>query len=412
MPRVTTTDGPMARSATVRDLRRQNRATVLRALLRAGESTRATLAQECALSAATLTNVVTDLITEGLVEEVGHIPSDGGRPIARLSPRGDAAYFIGADVGEHGITVELFDLQMRRVDRVFVRIRRRTFGPDAIRTALAQGVTSLRERNVGADPRIVGLGLGLPGVVESTADGRVTVDTQSLGWQPIELSELFSDGSLPVFAENGAKTMAMAEVWLGAAQTAQHCIAALIGRGIGAGFLHDGSLLRGLTGSAGEWGHTKVAMQGRQCRCGGSGCLEAYVGGTSIIERWSETGAQTTSNEEGEMTRLLELAEQGDETAQRIVDETIEILGVGLANLVNLFNPEVIVLGGWVGLALADAKLDDLRDHVRANCLVRPASALRLEVSQLGADAVALGAALLPLEQLVEDRLSPAPPRP
>ena len=398
----------MPHSATVRDLRRRNRARVLRALLRAGESTRATLAQECSLSTGTLTNVVTDLIEEGLVEEIGQIPSAGGRPIARLSPRGDSAYFIGADVGEHGVAAELFDLHLRRVDRVFVRVQRRAFGPDAIRDALAEAVASLRERNVAVDERIIGMGLGLPGVVEQTPDGHTTVDTRSLGWQPIDLRELFQDESLPVFAENGAKTMAMAEAWLGAANSTRHCIAALIGRGIGAGFLHDGSLLRGLTGSAGEWGHTKVAMRGRECRCGGAGCLEAYVGGTSIIERWAEAGAQTTANEEGELTRLLDLAEQGDDTARRIVDETVDILGVGLANLVNLFNPEVIVLGGWVGLALAEARLDDLAEQVHANCLVRPGSVVRLEVSQLGADAVALGAALLPLQELVEDRLAPA----
>ena len=398
----------MPRRTTVRDLRRHNRATVLRALLRAGESTRATLAQQCSLSPATLTNVVTDLMTEGLVEEIGQIPSDGGRPIARLSPRGDSAYFIGADVGEHGVTAELFDLKLRRVDRVFARIRRQTFGPDAIKSALGEAVTSLRHRNTPADDRILGLGLGLPGVVESTSDGRTTVDTQSLGWKPIDLSDLFHDDSLPVFAENGAKTMAMAEAWLGAADSARHCIAALIGRGVGAGILHDGELLRGLTGSAGEWGHTTIAVNGRPCRCGGTGCLEAYVGGTSIIERWNDAGAQTTSNEEGELTRLLDLADGGDKTASQIVDETIEILGIGLANLVNLFNPEVIVIGGWVGLALADTNLTKLTEQVNANCLVRPASVVRLEVSQLGSDAVALGAALLPLQQLVEGRLSPA----
>ncbi|MDW3214951.1 MAG: ROK family transcriptional regulator [Ilumatobacteraceae bacterium] len=399
----------MSRSATVRDLRRRNRAHVLRALLRSGESTRAALARECSLSAGTATNVVTDLIEEGLVEEIGQIPSDGGRPISRLSPRGDSAYFIGADVGEHGITAELFDLQLHRTDRVFVRVQRRSLGPNAIRDALAEAVSSLRDRNAVVDRRVVGVGLGLPGVVEQTPDGRTTVDTQSLGWQPIDLRELFPDTSLPVFAENGAKTMAMAEAWLGAAKSARHCIAALVGRGIGAGFLHDGSLLRGLTGSAGEWGHTKVAVRGRACRCGGAGCLEAYVGGTSIIERWAEAGAPTTVDEEGELARLLDLADRGDDTAARVVDETIEILGIGLANLVNLFNPEVIVLGGWVGLALAGARLDDLAQQVDANCLVRPASVVRLEISQLGGDAVALGAALLPLQELVEDRLAPSP---
>jgi predicted NBD/HSP70 family sugar kinase len=362
------------------------------------------------LSTATLTNVVTDLITEGLVEEIGLIPSDGGRPIARLAPRSTSAYFIGVDVGEHGVTVELFDLQLHRVDRVFVPLRRRALVPSAIRDALSTGVDTIRGRNATTVPRIVGVGVGLPGVVETSPDGATTVATQSLGWDPVDLTELAAVGRPPVYAENGAKAMAMAEVWLGAARSARHCVAALLGRGVGAGIVHDGTLLRGHAGSAGEWGHTKVALRGRTCRCGSRGCLEAYIGGTSIIERWSEAGAQTTANEEGELTRLLDLAEQGDQIARRIVDETVEILGLGLGNLVNTLNPEVIVLGGWVGTALADAHLLALTEHLQANSLVRPGGAVRLVASDLGPDAVALGAALLPLQQLIEGRV-PAPDR-
>ena len=395
----------MGRSATVHDLRRRNRATVLRTLLLAGESTRAALAEAASLSTATLTNVVSDLIAEDLVEEIGQIPSDGGRPIARLSPRGVSAYFIGADVGEHGVTVELFDLQLRRVDRVFVRVRPGELDTESTRQALGEALDTVRKRNPLASPKIRGLGLGLPGVVETSADAGTVVDTQSLGWEPIDLTDLVDAHDLPLYAENGAKTMAMAEAWSGAARGTDHNIAALLGRGVGAGIIHGGRLLRGFAGSAGEWGHTKIALHGRRCRCGSRGCLEAYVGGRAIIERWAEAGAPTTANEEGELTRLLDLADRGDDLARRVLDETVEIVGLGLANLVNTLNPEVIVIGGWVGTALAEARMEEITHHMNVNSLVRPADTVRLELSGLGSDAVALGAALLPLQQFIEGLL-------
>src|SRR6266545_8171177 len=108
--------GTMTGRATVKDLRQRNRAAVLRRIVLAGETTRAKVAADCALSSATVTNVVSDLMREGLVEENGSLPSDGGRPIARLRAAAGAAHLIGADVGEHGVTVELFDLSLSRVD--------------------------------------------------------------------------------------------------------------------------------------------------------------------------------------------------------------------------------------------------------------------------------------------------------
>jgi len=394
----------VTRSATVRDLRRRNRARVLRDLLLAGESTRAALAESGALSTATMTNVISDLMAEGLVEEVGRIPSDGGRPIARLSPRGDSAYFLGADVGEQGVTVELFDLRFRRVDRAAVRVRRSELGPDSIRHAIDDAISALRERHPVAARSIVGLGAGLPGAVRASAGGPPVVDVQTLGWTPIELGALIG-GDLAIFAENGAKTMAMAEAWHGAASQTSHSVSVLIGRGLGAGIIHDGRLLRGVAGSAGEWGHTKVAVRGRRCGCGSRGCLEAYVGGASIIERWAEAGATVTTNDEGELTRLLDEAAAGDARAEQVVADTVEILGIGLGSLVNALNPEVVVIGGWVGSALADTHGAALAEHMRSNSLIRPAADMRLEPSRLGLDAVAFGAALLPLEELIEGRL-------
>ncbi len=396
----------MTDRATVRDLRVRNRASVLRRVLLAGETTRASLAQECGLSTATVTNVVADLIREGLVEENGSLPSDGGRPIARLRARAEGAHVIGADVGEHGVTVELFDLSLRRVDRVFRRLATRATTPARVGEAVTRAVMEIRAGNPVADASLVGIGLGLPGIVDTAEDGGTTIYAQSLGWQPVALSKVVRSMDRPTFADNGAKTLATAEMWFGAARGRTHSIVALVGRGLGIGVIAGGRLLRGTSSSAGEWGHTKVSLGGPACQCGGHGCLEAYVGGDAVVRRWRDAGADATGTDEEVFAQLIDAADAGDATAARVLTETVEILGLGLANLVNIFNPEQIVLGGWAGLRLAERRQSELSRQVERFALSRPANQAVLEPGKVGEDAVALGAALLPLERLIDGTLT------
>lgn len=398
----------MAQGTTVLDLRRRNRARVLREVLLVGESTRATLANTTDLSTATVTNVVSSLMAEGLIQEAGTFPSNGGRPISRLVPRPETAYVIGADIGEHGMAVELFDLALRQVDRIFDDVPSMVATPQTIATTLRDTVSTIRERNPSVEGRLIGLGLGLPGIVDTSPDGERILHAQTLGWDPVDLRELFHDPGLPLLADNGARTMAMAEMWRGGARQVDHCIVALIGRGVGAGFIVEGKLIRGRSNSAGEWGHTKVSLEGLECACGGKGCLEAYVGGRGIMERWLDSGGTPEGTEEQAVQQLITRAGAGDEVAIAVLDETVDILGTGLANLVNLFNPEKVIIGGWAGHALSSVRLGDIAERVVEQSLIRPAQHVCIEVSSLGNDAVALGAALLPLQELVDGSI-PSP---
>jgi predicted NBD/HSP70 family sugar kinase len=393
---------PTREAATARDLRQRNRGAVLRSILRAGETTRTRLAVDCGLSQATVTNVVTELLADGLVRDGGSFPSNGGRPTSRLSVVPTAAYFIGADVGEQGVTVELFDFALQRIDSVFQRNTARSTKPENVAASASSALERIRSSHPETASALVGVGLGLPGVVDTDADGTTTIHAQSLGWPPTNVDAVFPSGDLPVFADNGAKTLATAEHWFGAASDVSHAIVALLGRGLGAGVIVDGHLYRGSASSAGEWGHTKVSIGGPRCRCGGHGCLEAYVGGDAIAARWKATGAEVSGASEGVLTRLVEAAAGGDSAAVAVLSETVEIVGLGLANLVNLFNPERLVIGGWCGLQLFDAGAAELATAVKQHALSRPGEQFTLERCRLGTDAVALGAALLPLERFVD----------
>jgi predicted NBD/HSP70 family sugar kinase len=385
----------------VSDVRQRNRTMALRSIILAGQTTRAAIARESGLSVASITNLVSELISEGLVMEAGSVASSGGRPVTLLAPRPAGAYFLGADVGERGVAVELFDLSMTRVDREF-RGGREGEPIETIAVDLDQAIDTLRERNPEAWDRVVGIGLGLPGIVETDADGRQVLYAQSLGWPPVPVADLISH-DIPVFAENGAKTQAMAELWDGAVRGVNEALVVLLGRGVGLAIVSDGRLAHGLMSSAGEWGHVKIVRNGRLCRCGAHGCVEAYLGADAILTSWREAGGEFEGSGWGAVGKLLDAQRDGDAVAGRVVDELIATLGSALGSLVNLTNPERVVIGGWVGLRLMETLADRVETSTRAEALVRPGAQFDLQVCRFGGDTVAIGAAMMPLNALLNE---------
>jgi predicted NBD/HSP70 family sugar kinase len=386
-------------SLTVTSLRQHNRAAALRYILRTRETTRADLARECGLSFASAANIVSDVIADGLVEETGSVASRGGRPIALIAPRADGAYAIGGDVGERGVAVELFDLGLNMVDREF-RGGRVEESPESIEADLGDAIAALEARNQERWPRLVGIGLGFPGVIETTTTGARKLYAQSLGWEPREIPGTYA-GGVPIFAENGAKTAANAELWYGAARGVDHAAVALLGRGVGLGVVTAGEVYRGAFSSATEWGHTKISFGGAPCRCGNRGCVEAYIGADALLAAWSAVGGEFEGTGWQAVGALLEAADT-DAAAAGVVDEAVEALGAALGNVVNLIGPERIVLGGWVGIRLMEKLAGRIADATRRNSLDRAATQFELVPASFGGDMVALGAALMPIEALLD----------
>jgi predicted NBD/HSP70 family sugar kinase len=391
------------RRATVRDLRRRNRSTLLSTLFFDGPLSRHELVGITGLSAATVSNVVGEMIDDGLVVEAGLVESDGGRPrvLLRVSP----AYgnVVGIDVGETGVTMELFDLSMTRLARVDRPLA--TPQPDVrvVGEIIGAGFVALLAESGVAESSLLGVGIGVPGTVEQGTT--VLVHAQTIGWDGVALADLVRDNGItvPVFVENGAKTQGQAEMWFGAGRGARHAVIALIGSGVGATVITDGTTYRGSTSSAGEWGHTTLSYGGRVCRCGALGCLEAYVGAEGILDRFRRARGGKAVPREDEQSQLDFLLDAIDrsETAAAVVAETVGYLGAGIANLVNLFNPERIVLGGWAGVALGTRLLPEIRTATAAHALRHAYDQTSIVLCELGPDAVAVGAATLPVEALL-----------
>jgi predicted NBD/HSP70 family sugar kinase len=378
---------------TVHDLRRDNRSVLLSSLFFEQASSRQELSAATGLSPASVSNVVRDLIDEGIVVEAGSVDSDGGRPrmILRVNP--DHGYVIGVDVGEARVRVELFDLTLAERAKADYPLDPRQHRVDLIVEAVLTGLEVVLAASGVTPAAVLGIGVGVPGIVENGPDG--LVHGQTYGWESVPLGRLLRAGTtLPLRIDNDAKTMGQAELWFGAGRGAQSAVVCLVGSGVGASISANGATLRGRTSSASEWGHTTVMVGGRPCRCGSRGCLEAYVGAEAILDQY---GGPLPGDQEAALAAMIELAPASVQAAE-ILDKTALYLGGGIANLINLFNPERIVLGGWAGLLLGAHMLPAIQTAARDRSLRHLFAETSIELGRLGPDAVALGAATLPIE--------------
>jgi predicted NBD/HSP70 family sugar kinase len=403
-------------ATTVRDLRRSNRSRALWQVFLSGPLTRQEIGAQAGLSPATVSNLVADLAGEGVIGEVGLEDSNGGRPRGLLQVNPDYGYVIGVDVGETAFLVELFDLGLR------LRARHRsvsdTTDPADAVAHIAAGIKSVIEQAGVASRSVLGIGVAAPGLVErgnvepGLAEQGAVVHGQSAGWDAVPLERMLRDlVALPVLVDNGANTLGQAEKWFGAARGTGDAIIILLGLGVGTCVVSNGQVYRGATSSAGEWGHTAIVAGGRTCRCGAKGCLEAYVGAAALAGRYAELGGEPAATLEETIARLLV---SGAPAAGQVRQELVSYLGVGIANLVNLFNPERVVVGGWLGQALCQAAgepapgqpapgglLGEITEAARAQALRLPFSGVAIVPAELGQDAVALGGATLPIARLL-----------
>lgn len=394
----------MVSKASVLDVSRANRALVLRYVLTSDDTSRHAIGEATGLSAGTVAKLVNDLIAENLLLEAGHQDSEGGRrrTILAVNPRG--AIQFGADISENRIAVDAFDLTMTRVGRRQHTIANRSIDPETAVDFIRDAVTELlSELNVDSS-RVLGLGLGVPGIVEYPLDdaGQSVIHATVLGWQNVTLHNLEDQLHFPVLIDNGAKTTTQAEGWYGSAKGTDHAILVLLGDGVGAGIVTNGQLYRGSSSSAGEWGHTKISTDGPRCSCGSWGCVETFVGASSVLERWDVQNRDWFGNEIAGVEALLDAWSAVDEHAVETLHDLVKHLGLALSNLINLFNPQKIIIGGWFGERIADLFLEELSVATRRYSLKQPGDEATLERSTLGQDAATLGAATLALDRFIE----------
>lgn len=390
---------------TTRQLRRINRSTLLKRIYFDGPISRLELSQKTELSPATATNLTGELLTEGIIVESGIEESESGRPRTLLKINPEYGYFIGVDVGETRIQSELFDLTLKRLCTVTHPLNLEEIEPAQVVNPIITGIQDLLSQANLQPESILGVGIGVPGLVDPASG--VSVYAPNWGWHDVPfLAMLQEQLSMPIYLENGAKAMALAESWFGAGREVDSLAVLLIGTGIGAGMITNGSLYRGATNSAGEWGHITIELNGRQCRCGSRGCLEAYAGARGIFQRLEELAPQSPLLQGGDQMTILaaitDAARSGDRVATRVLKDTAHYIGAGIANLINLVNPQLILLGGWVWMQIGELIDQELQQAIERYALKQPFCKTRMGQCQLGQDAVAMGSATLPLTIFLE----------
>jgi N-acetylglucosamine repressor len=372
-------------------LRDFNVSLLIELVRRAGSISRAELARRSQLSAPTVSAIVDSLMQRGIVVETTTAPSSGGRPPVLLSVDPKAGYVVGIKLRGDGVTTVVCDLDAQIVssnERYVPLVGDPMAALDAIEEETRR---ALRDAAVPAS-KVLGVGVGMSGVIDSAAG--VCRFSHLLQWHDVELAApLRRRMGLPVWVENDVNTLAVAEKWAGDAHTASNFVTLSVGRGIGLGIVVDRSLYRGSHGAGGEFGHMIVEPGGPRCECGRFGCLEAMVGEGALRRRISERKGHDVSREE-----LLMLVEMGDTAALDIVDSAGRKLGLAVANMVTLLNPELLIICGE-GTALGSAFIDPIVSSVREQTFADLGRELEIKIQSWGDEAWAVGAATLVLRE-------------
>jgi glucokinase len=251
-------------------------------------------------------------------------------------------------------------------------------------------VDAVREARDAAEGEVDAVGFGIPSLIDQ--ERGVAVTTVHLPIRGVPFRDLMAERlGLPVFVDNDATAAMLAEWRFGAARDCSDALLITVGTGIGGGMIVNGALARGAQGAAAEFGHMTIDYDGPLCPCGAHGCLEAFVSGTALAREARALGLDLSA------AQVAVLAHDGHVGARALVGEMGTRLGTGIANLVNAFNPQVVVLGGGV-LALGDLLLEPAREEVARRALAPSRDLVRIVPTRFGAESGMLGAAVLALE--------------
>lgn len=385
-----------------RAMREVNRSIVLDILRRGGRVSRTDLARRSSLTKPTVSAIVEDLIARGIVQEVGYgkTVASGGRRARLLEFNDHSAAYLGIRFGESRISVGIADArgEMRATSETSaIRGDAKRAMEEALKLVdqVVQASGLPRER-------LQAVGVTVPGLVDQ-ANGVVS-SAPSLGWQNIPIRELAQkEFGLPVVVSNVTNAGAIAEGRVGAARGLRSFVWVYVGNGVGAGIIIDGQVFAGSRGYSGTIGHCPIVVGGPECVCGMKGCLEALASSsaiTSAARRALESGEASalSSAAQLDVRAIIEAAEGGDALAGRVLLEAGEYLGLGASYLMNLLNPQMVVIGG--GVVEGSAQLiEAVRSSASKHTLNY--DSVKIVPSVLGDQAPLTGAVLSAMDLLV-----------
>jgi len=386
----------------------ENKKYILRTIYNEEGISRNELAAKSGLSLITVSKFVSELISDGIVEEYGTLESTGGRRSSMLRVNPNCAYIIGIDIGAHSTKIGVVQINGELVEKELVESNNMPAQGISLEELCAK-IENIIEK-YGFD-RLLGIGVGISGMVDPDG-GKVIFCPNISGWDGVNVCEILKKRfSVPVFLDTSFRCMALAEQWFGIGKGIKNQIFISIGYSIGAGIIIDSKIFRGNGGFSGELGHVQVEESGVRCTCGNYGCLELYATLPVIFGRIANNLAEfkgysplkNIMDNSGYFDKndLIQALQDGDKIVYEDLMYVGKLIGIAIANMINIINPELVVLGGGV-IEIFPIITNKVKETIRERALIPVQQNLTVKNSSLGWDGPLKGCSVLLISKFLE----------
>ncbi|WLR61753.1 ROK family protein [Guptibacillus hwajinpoensis] len=377
-------------------VKRGNKSIVLQVIKDNTPISRADIAKMTGLNKSTVSSLVSELLLEELIYESGPGESSGGRRPVMLLFNELAGFSIGIDLGVNYMLGILTDLNGNIVKEEKLNFYDLTY--KKIESQLIAMIKSLSMNTPSCKYGVIGIGIGVPGIVNK--DGEILL-APNLGWKNIRLKTIIEDEfAIPVIIENEANAGAYGEKKFGVGQAFDNIVYVSAGIGIGVGLLLNGKLYQGHEGFSGEMGHMTIDVNGLECRCGNKGCWELYASENTLLKKAKELKLNPHKGKELCLDALIKLANT-DQRSADLFEEIGTYLGIGINNIINIFNPEQVIIGNRLASAKKWIK-KPINKHIKDHTQRFQQKGLRIDFSEHSTHSSALGVVAFTVENFLQ----------
>lgn len=393
-------------------IKKINSKNILNIIRKKGPISRSEIAEITGLTPATITNITSELIDNNLIVEGEAGDSSGGRKPIMLRIRCDYYRVIGIYLGSRKIKIIASDLMANTKYKKEIPYDKSGITPDEAMSILEKEIIEINSKYQAKGKKVVGIGIGIHGLVNSNKG--ISVFAPNLGWRNINIVETLEKAvNIPVYIDNNTRTMGLGERWFGTGKNVSSFFCLNVEYGLGGSLFIDDQSFSGASFGAGEIGHTTVDVNGELCSCGNRGCLEtiasvkaltrmAFLGYEENRNSQIFDGKEINSIDDIETDKIFEAARLGDEFAVTLIKRIGENIGIGIANIINTFNPELVIINGGI-ISTGEILLSSIVETVRKKGFMSSVNATEIVLSKLGNVAYLKGAVVLATQHIFDN---------
>ena len=382
------------------DMNEAHRSVIVKLLQQKELCTRAEIAKLTGLTQASITKIVSSLIDMGIVLEVGSVKGEGNRRAIGLRLNSEENRVIGIKFSRWLIEAGVFDISGKNYSRDSFEFDMNE-DPAKVLSKLKSNIHEMLEKH----KNIVAVGMAVPGPY-LRQEGHIAIVTRMSKWHDVDFVKEFKDEfSRPFFIEQDANSGAMAEWWFGNHEKPMESLAyMLVGEGVGSGIVENEKLILGKLGAASEVGHISIDVNGKRCECGNYGCLEMYCSAPVMLQRAKQEMPEIFKEKHEGRTRehemIFEAARQGNKKALALLKEMARYISYGCVNLINAYNPDIIVIGDLMAKA-GDLILEDIKNFTEERAIPELYEKTKIMISELEVDPTLYGAAAIATDRIL-----------